>query len=159
HPFKTKPIANAPVHWVKPELVCEVNFDSWTDDGQMRHPVFVGLREDKPATSVTRENKATDSDSQSSRAASENPGKENSPQSDRPTSRQLLLNGVTVHLTNLTKIYWPDDGYTKGDLINYYREVTSIILPHLVDRPESLHRHPGGILEKSFFQKDIRPQK
>jgi bifunctional non-homologous end joining protein LigD len=159
HPFKTKPVANAPAHWVKPELVCEVTFDSWTDDGQMRHPVFVGLREDKLATTVTRENKATDAEPPPDPAASGNPGKGDSPQSEAPTSRQLLLNGVTVHLTNLTKIYWPDDGYTKGDLINYYREVSSVILPHLVDRPESLHRHPGGILEKSFFQKDIRPQK
>jgi bifunctional non-homologous end joining protein LigD len=61
-------------------------------------------------------------------------------------------------LTNLHKVYWPEDGYTKGDLIAYYREVSGFILPYLKDRPQSLHRHPNGILGKSFFQKDMGHQ-
>ncbi|MBW3607881.1 MAG: hypothetical protein KY463_05935, partial [Actinobacteria bacterium] len=58
------------------------------------------------------------------------------------------------NLTNLGKLYWPADGITKGDLIDYYREVASVILPYLKDRPQSLHRHPSGIDGKSFFHKD-----
>jgi DNA ligase D-like protein (predicted polymerase)/DNA ligase D-like protein (predicted 3'-phosphoesterase) len=60
--------------------------------------------------------------------------------------------------TNLQKIYWPDEGYTKGDLIDYYRAVAPVILPYLSDRPESLHRHPNGIAGASFFQKDVGKQ-
>ena len=58
-------------------------------------------------------------------------------------------------LTNLDKVYWPDEGYTKGDLIAYYREIAPFILPYLRDRPVSLHRHPNGIEAESFFQKDV----
>lgn len=70
--------------------------------------------------------------------------------------QKIKLNGHEVHLTNLGKIFWPKEKYTKGDLINYYRSVSDFILPHLKDRPESLHRHPNGINGKSFFQKDVR---
>jgi bifunctional non-homologous end joining protein LigD len=61
-------------------------------------------------------------------------------------------------LTNLDKVYWPDEGYTKGDLIAYYRDVASVLVPYLRDRPQSLHRHPNGITGKSFFQKDVSRQ-
>jgi bifunctional non-homologous end joining protein LigD len=154
-PFKKKPKANAPVHWVKPELVCEVGFGSWTGDGYLRHPVYMGLRSNKPAATVRRE---TDADAKSEPTPPE-PKKETAPTTEIPATGRLSVNGVTVQLTNLNKVYWPDEGYAKGDLIHYYREVSSAILPYLRDRPESLHRHPGGIKEQSFFQKDIRPQK
>jgi bifunctional non-homologous end joining protein LigD len=55
-------------------------------------------------------------------------------------------------------VYWPDEGYTKGDLIAYYRELAPVILPYLRDRPQSLHRHPNGIAGPSFFQKDVAKQ-
>ncbi len=59
-----------------------------------------------------------------------------------------------VRLTHLDKVYWPDDGFTKGDLIDYYATVAPVLLPHLKDRPLSLVRFPGGISEKGFYQKD-----
>jgi DNA ligase D-like protein (predicted polymerase)/DNA ligase D-like protein (predicted 3'-phosphoesterase) len=62
---------------------------------------------------------------------------------------------VDTTLTNLGKIYWPQEGYTKGDLVEYYRSVSSYILPHLKDRPQSLHRFPDGISSKGFFHKDM----
>ena len=62
-----------------------------------------------------------------------------------------------VKLTNLNKIYWPDEGYTKKDSIEYYKNISSFILPYIKDRPQSLNRHPDGINGKSFFQKDIDP--
>jgi bifunctional non-homologous end joining protein LigD len=161
-PFKNRPKANAPVHWVKPEVVCEVSFDAWTADGSMRHPTFLGLRPDKDARTVRREtakppevvlpNGADKVDSQ--------------PQAARPqisstssqANRQVSIEGHVLQLTNLSKLYWPEDGYTKGDLIHYYREVAEVLLPYLKDRPESLNRHPNGIHGKSFFQKDMSRQ-
>ena len=128
-PFPEVPATNAPVHWVKPELVCEVKFQEWTDDGRMRMPIFIGLREDKPAREVRRE--------------------------ESQPAGNVLAPEATPQLTHLEKVYWPDDGYTKGDLIAYYRDVAGVILPHLRDRPMSLHRHPGGIASKGFFQKDV----
>ena len=65
------------------------------------------------------------------------------------------VNSKELKLTNLDKIFWPDEGYTKGDLIEYYRKISGYILPYLEGRPESLLRHPNGINGKSFFQKDI----
>jgi bifunctional non-homologous end joining protein LigD len=156
-PFQKRPKTNAPVHWVEPRLVCEVSFGDWTSDGQMRHPVFLGLREDKEAAMVHREEPAQVEAAE----AEEEPRSTNSPPPPAPDTRpnqQATVGGHVVALTNLRKVYWPEEGYTKGDLIDYYREVRSFILPYLKDRPQSLHRHPNGIREKSFFQKDMRRQ-
>jgi len=73
-------------------------------------------------------------------------------------AQQQEIGGHPVRLTNLHKVYWPKEGFLKGDLIRYYREVSPFILPYLKDRPQSLHRHPNGIEGKSFFQKDMRQQ-
>ncbi len=74
--------------------------------------------------------------------------------------RKSLSAGVAdPSLTHLDKVYWPEEGYTKGDLIAYYRRVAPVLLPYLRDRPESLHRHPNGINGKSFFQKDVSRQR
>lgn len=72
------------------------------------------------------------------------------------TDKEVVVGKVKLSLTNLEKIYFPDDGYTKGDIINYYHAVSKFILPYLKDRPESLNRHPNGIYAESFFQKDMR---
>jgi bifunctional non-homologous end joining protein LigD len=174
-PFKKKPATNAPARWVEPKLVCEVVFHEWTGDGAMRQPIFLGLREDKPAKSVHRE-KALDI-SPTGELAGE--PKRRAKKSRRAAKRggrgegrgAREANGVfSAHaphlsplvpqpaLTNLNKVYWPEDDYTKGDLIGYYREVAPFILPHLKDRPLSLHRHPNGIRAPSFFQKDMGRQ-
>jgi bifunctional non-homologous end joining protein LigD len=70
----------------------------------------------------------------------------------------MTIGGRIVPLTNLNKLYWPEDGIAKGDLIQYYRQAASVLLPHLKDRPLSLNRHPNGIEGKSFFQKDVSRQ-
>jgi bifunctional non-homologous end joining protein LigD len=157
-PFKKRPQTNAPVRWVEPRLVCEVSFGEWTNDGNMRHPVFLGLREDKEASMVRRERPvdvALPSGPVEPVVKKSRP--EQAPPSHQPNER-VEIGGHVVQLTNLNKVYWPEEGYTKGDLIRYYRNVSSIILPHLKDRPQSLHRHPNGIHGKSFFQKDVRQQ-
>jgi bifunctional non-homologous end joining protein LigD len=154
-PFKKRPVTNAPVHWVQPRLVCEVSFGAWSDDGQMRHPVFLGLREDKPASSVHREHLVSVDSILSNSPVP--PITANQPPDTR-VHPQPTIGGHIVQLTNLDKVYWPKEGYTKGDLIRYYREVAPFVLPYLQDRPLSLHRHPNGIEGKSFFQKDMRRQ-
>jgi bifunctional non-homologous end joining protein LigD len=156
-PFKKRPKTNSPARWVKPELVCEVSYDAWTNDGILRHPVFVGLREDVPASEVRRED--VDAPEPKTVSPSPPPTPPRTPAGSYPDTARLVLDGQTLQLTNQNKVYWPVEGYTKRDLAEYYRQVSRFILPYLVDRPESLNRHPAGITGKNFFQKDISTQK
>jgi bifunctional non-homologous end joining protein LigD len=119
--------------WVEPRLVCEVRYLEWTEAGNLRHPVFLGLRTDKPVTDCTYD--ATDASAPDETA-------------DR------VPDSESIKITNPDKVFWPEDGYTKGDLIEYYRSVSHHILPWLRDRPVVLTRFPDGIHGKSFFQKD-----
>lgn len=139
-PFAEPPKTNMPVTWVKPKLVCEIAFNEWTDDNHMRQPIFIGLRDDKKPTSVVRENPII------------NPTKSSAEE------QIITVNNHPLKLTNLQKVFWPDDGYTKNDLINYYRKVAQFILPYLKDRPESLLRHPNGIDGFKFFQKNMESE-
>lgn len=138
-PFDIEPETNAPVTWVKPKLVVDVTFSNWTNDHQMRHPIFIGLRDDKSADEV-------DEQKHIRIFSKEAPGKEE--------STETKIGGQTLKLTNLSKIFWPEEKYTKGDLISYYKKVAHFILPHLKDRPQSLLRYPNGIYGESFFHKD-----
>ncbi|HET6454999.1 MAG TPA: DNA ligase D [Armatimonadota bacterium] len=141
-PFKETPKTNEPAHWVEPKLVVEVKFTGWTEDGLIRHPVILGLREDKRADDVRLEKpQPLQSDS--------------SDTSDR-SDPQETIGGHALKLTNLDKVFWPEERYTKGDVINYYRDIAGFILPYLRDRPESLNRFPDGIYGESFYQKNIR---
>ncbi|HET9136211.1 MAG TPA: non-homologous end-joining DNA ligase [Candidatus Kapabacteria bacterium] len=69
--------------------------------------------------------------------------------------RDLKIGKVTLHLTNQQKLYWPKEKITKGDLVNYYAEVASVMLPYLKGRPQSMNRYPNGIAGPSFYQKDV----
>jgi len=150
-PFGTKVKADMPITWVKPVLVCEVSFSEWTDERLMRQPVFLGLREDKDPEAVIRE-----------LPAPVTPRPELVREKGAPTWRssgtgkdqEVVIDGHRLKLRNLDKVFWPEEGYRKGDLIDYYRHVAPVLLPHLKDRPESLYRTPNGILEKGFFQKE-----
>jgi bifunctional non-homologous end joining protein LigD len=153
-PFKTPPKTNAPVTWVKPELVSEVSFQEWTSDGRMRQPIFEGVREDKDPREVKRERPVESYDTNGKATGKFFGGQTTKKESET----KVRINGKTLILTNLDKVYWPEEGYTKGDLIEYYRRISPIILPYLKDRPESLHRHPNGIQGESFFQKDVDHQ-
>jgi bifunctional non-homologous end joining protein LigD len=143
-PFEDRPKTNAPVRWVRPEAVCEVAFREWTDDGSMRQPVFLGLREDKRPAEVRRE-------------AAQPPPRVYA-RTDKEKDRNVEIGGHVVHLTRLDKVFWPAERYTKGDVIEYYRDMAPVILPYLVDRPQSLHRHPDGIDGESFYHKDMGGQ-
>jgi bifunctional non-homologous end joining protein LigD len=150
-PFATKPTTNTLAHWVKPKLVCEVEFSEWTEDGSLRHPIFVGLRSDKDPKEVVRE---------MAKPINPHPPDHNQPKiresrSPKSSDQEITINRHKLKLTHLDKVYWPDDGYTKGDLIDYYREVAPVMMPYLKDRPMSLNRHPNGISGASFYQKDL----
>jgi bifunctional non-homologous end joining protein LigD len=143
-PFSEKVKTNMPVTWVKPVLVCEVKFSSWTEGGNLRQPIFLGLREDKSTKDVHQET-----------AKKLTMAKEKPIEKVTDGSQLLKLNGKQVSLTNQQKVYWPTEGITKGQLIDYYLSVAEYLLPHLKDRPLSLHRFPNGIQGMSFYQKDM----
>ena len=142
-PFAERPKPDRGITWVKPELVCQVKYANWTPDDRLRAPVFVGLRNDVEAPGVIRE---------AVRDVVHEPAGELLPRS--PKEATLPIDGHTLKFTNLAKLYYPGDGVTKRDVLNYYAAVADLILPHLQDRPLSLKRYPNGIREQFFFQKD-----
>lgn len=159
-PFSTEPKPNAPVHWVKPELVCEMEFSEWTSEGSMRHPEFKGLRPDKEAKDVHREKaKKPSSDSKKNGVAvggaapafarSHDEDKRRGGPTDGTPSKNLPFEP-----THLDKVFFPKHKYTKGDLFEYYTEMAEYILPYLDGRPISMNRMPNGIKGPSFFQKN-----
>jgi bifunctional non-homologous end joining protein LigD len=166
-PFAKPPKTNAPATWVKPELVCEIEFTEWTSDGHMRHPSFKGLREDKPAKSVVKEtpqvnNKIMTSDQPAKKSSgiARKVETQSKPKPKKQVSSRAAAQESEVELSNLSKVYWPKDkknptAFTKGDLIDYYKKISKVMLPYLKDRPESLNRHPGGINGPNFFQKNF----
>jgi bifunctional non-homologous end joining protein LigD len=138
NPFGKKIDVLRKVTWVEPRLLCEVKFTEWTKDGRLRAPVFLGLREDKSAVEAVVE------------SASDEP---RFPKSRKEVTTQI--DGKTLKFTNLDKIWFPNDGFTKRDVLNYYDAVADLIVPHLAGHPLSLKRYPNGIHEEFFFQKDI----
>ncbi|MBV9302080.1 MAG: DNA ligase D [Acidobacteriaceae bacterium] len=141
-PFEKKPNMKD-VTWVRPEVVCQVRFLEWTQDNILRAPVFVGLREDKPADEVVQE------------TAAEGLTPERRNDLDL-TGREVTATvaGHRLKFTNLDKVFFPKDGWKKRDLIQFYDRVAPWLLPHLKDRPLSLKRYPNGIKKEYFFQKD-----
>jgi len=143
--------------WIKPELVCNIKYMEWTSDGHLRHPVFMGLRIDKKAIEVidertiaepVNENGADFADKTKKVEVSKDKGFK---RKDPENEQILKISGKELKLTNLKKIYWPDEGYTKGDLIRYYQHISKYVLAYLKDRPQSLNRFPNGINGQSFY--------
>jgi len=142
--------------WVEPVLVCEVEYTEWTEEGLLRQPVFLRFRDDKPPEECVRRSGArTAGRSEGGRktgvveeSRAEGRDREPAPPTVRPSDRP------TTAFSNLKKVFWPDEGYTKGDLIEYYRAVAPWLLAYLRNRPVVLTRYPDGIAGKSFFQKD-----
>jgi len=124
--------------WTRPELVVEVRYKERTADGLLRQPSFQRLREDKRPDECL---------------APEARGAERALEPELPAVEPTTAPGE-FRGTNLDKVFWPDEGFTKGDLIEYYRAVGPALLPYLRDRPLVLTRYPDGITGKSFFQKD-----
>ena len=142
--------------WVDPVHVCEVRFREWTPDGVLRHAVFVRLRDDKRPYDCERQAWILEEEGS---AAAVSPGAANathaSPTTDDPPPPPPKAPvQKTFNFSNLKKIYWPVERYTKGDLVEYYRAASPWLLPYLRNRPVVLTRFPDGIDGKSFYQKD-----
>jgi bifunctional non-homologous end joining protein LigD len=176
-----EPVIPPGAHFCKPELVCEVRFTEWTEDGVLRNPSFLGLVADAdPAQSAYLgpgapiAEPADDFDTsvsspllvQGEVAAKPSERRERSEFKDVNRGNQNDLSPTLsldkekgnrphpVEITHADKIFWPAEGYTKGNLIEYYETIAPWMLPYLKDRPVMLTRYPDGIEGKSFFQKD-----
>jgi bifunctional non-homologous end joining protein LigD len=131
-PFADEPklsrVRREDVTWVEPTLVAEIEFAEWTRDGRLRAPVYIGLRDDKPADEVVAER--------------------------NPVPEEIRRGSRVLRLSNLDKPFWPEEGITKGDLLAFYRDLAPVLVPHLRDRPFTMKRYPDGWRGKHFFQKD-----
>ena len=147
-PFEVPPQIARSVTWVRPEVVCEVKFSSWTGEGRLRAPVFIGLRPDVDAKDCVRETAGVAPGAVETQQARPLllPGKED--------DVSLTMDGRRLKFTHLRKVFYPAEGYTKRDLLNFYDGVADLLLPYLKDRPLSLKRYPDGIQGEFFFQKD-----
>ncbi len=169
-PFEVDSPKGREHHWVEPRLVCEVRFTEWTNAGGLRHPTFLGTREDKRPEECVREHAmayqaeaGAEPDPPAEAASDPAPRKGSRAKKSAaakaagppraPAAPASAPAPTRVALTNLKKVFWPE-GYTKGDLIAYYEAAAPYLLPYLRDRPIVLTRYPDGIAGKSFFQKD-----
>jgi len=134
-PFAPFPDVPPGAHWTRPELVCEVTFTNWTRDQRLRHPVFVGLRDDKPARDVARE--------RPSRVVA----------APRRADETIEIAGVRV--SHPDRVLWPEVGVTKAELAHYYVDIANWILPHVGGRPLAVVRGPRGHAGATFFQKHL----
>ncbi|MGI9183498.1 MAG: DNA ligase D [Solirubrobacteraceae bacterium] len=156
-PFSPVPKLPRNAEFVAPELVAEVEFAEWTSDGVMRAPSYKGLRDDRPAIEVVREDVAGGEPAEE--PASPDPGPA-TPESLFDEVEALPDGGLTVvadgrrlKLSNWDKVLFPQAGFTKGDLIAYYARIAPAVLPHLRDRPLTLKRYPNGVHEQYFYEK------
>lgn len=133
-PFEKTPPTNMPARWLNPELVAEIRYGEITPNGIYRHPVFLHLRTDKGTTDLNTE-----------------------PMAQKTSAKgnlSLNINRRQVNISNPDKVYFPKEGISKGDIVEYYQRIADFILPYLKDRPLSLLRFPDGITKDGFFQKD-----
>ena len=160
-PFAERPKPDRGMTWVKPELTCQVKYAEWTQDNHLRAPVYVGLRNDVEPGQVVRESvgrrkRLPHLPADPSAAGWDRRFRLSSsllPEDVGEAAREI--DGHRLKFTNLAKVFYPDEGYTKRDVLNYYAGVADLILPHLKDRPLSLKRYPDGIGKEYFFQKDV----
>ncbi len=174
-PFQTRPRTNERPHWVRPELVAEIAFTEWTADGKLRHPIYLGLREDVAVGSVRRNpepvarREHVASPARTTRRARPSPAP-GGPDGGAPPETAALIarladleahggegmvdlpNGDRLAVGNLDKVFWPGAGITKGELMRYYAWAAPLILPAVADRPLIMRRFPNGIRGRGFYQ-------
>jgi len=163
-PFDEVPETNEKPFWTKPELVARVRFAGWTEEQQLRHPVFLGLREDASPRECRWESEVAVATEPAAIRAPEIVGRVLASKGQieaelfkgRADNVTLELDGKRLRLSNLNKVYFPESRYTKRDLLAYYYRMADYILPFLQDRPLVLRRYPDGIRGQAFFQKDVR---
>jgi bifunctional non-homologous end joining protein LigD len=148
-PFSGKVPTNERPHWVEPRLVAQVRFTEWTADGILRHPVYLGLRDDKKPASVRQEGKS-EPGSGSPRSALLDQLRDI--EASRRDALLELPGGDKLRVSNLHKIFWPKLKLTKGDLFRYYVAVAPMLLPAIADRPLVMKRFPNGVAAAPFYQ-------
>jgi bifunctional non-homologous end joining protein LigD len=161
-PFSTRITTNEPAHWVRPDLVAQIRFTEWTADDKLRHPVYLGLRDDKSANDVGREEPA--GAGALAKAARRKDldaviAQLRALEDARKDGELALPNGDRVKVTNLAKLFWPALKITKGDLLRYYVEVAPHLLPAVDDRPLVMKRFPNGVGAKAFYQQRSREER
>ncbi len=186
-PFSSRVKTNEPAHWVRLDLVVQVRFTEWTADGKLRHPVYLGLRDDKRPEEVRRETSAPGEPNHAGTEVPEPlPGRKTSKKAARsprvprskPSANALssvidqlraledarrdgtieLPEGFRLGVTNLAKVFWPEGKLTKGDLLRYYAEISPLILPAVADRPLVMKRFPNGVSGPAFYQQRSRQE-
>ena len=166
-PFEETPKTNEKAHWVKPEIVVEVKFNEWTADRRLRQPIFLGVRDDKSPEEVALEPPSVQK--KPARARSTRQASKSAPARKKVDTASLLEQltaieekggeasldfgrGKTLKVSNLDKVFFPKEKYTKGDVMRYYARIADFILPTVADRPLVLKRFPNGIDGESFYQ-------
>jgi len=146
--------------WVEPTLVAEVEFTEWTAAGVIRHPSFKGLRSDKAASAVVREGREAaepDGPDPLGDPAPAPPSAAPAPAPARTAAPagalEIDVDGRTLKLSNLDKVFYPRTGFTKGQVIDFYVRIAPVLLPHLRGRPLTLKRYPNGVEGQSFYEK------
>jgi bifunctional non-homologous end joining protein LigD len=171
--FKNRPRTNERPHWVKPALVAQIKFTEWTADGKLRHPVYLGLRDDKNPREVTREQNARFTPGSVRLAVAEGGVERGTRSAHRDlagiepaalvdqlraiedSGRDATLElpgGDSLAVTNLRKVFWPKLKLTKGDLFRYYARIAPLLMPAVADRPLVMKRYPNGVEGKPFYQ-------
>ena len=143
--------------WVEPTLVAEIKFAERTADGRLRHPVFLRLRDDKPADDVQPQRVVSPPQGAPPPATELETALRQLEADPEKDSAHLSLDGFDIRLTHLNKVLWPATdarrAFTKRDLVRYFLQTAPVVLPHLRDRPVTLIRFPDGIHGQRFFQK------
>ena len=135
-------------HHVEPVLVAEVEYRELTGEGMIRHGSFKGLREDKPAAEVELERVLEEA------GASAVPGGAKGKGSGKGSKKSLIeVEGRELALSNLDKVLYPEPGFSKGQVIDYYARLAEVLLPHLRGRPLTMKRYPNGVEGKFFYEK------
>jgi bifunctional non-homologous end joining protein LigD len=174
-PFSSRIRTNEPAHWVRPDLVAQVRFTEWTADDKLRHPVYLGLRDDKLAADVVREQprgasarpRASAPKPRAARGRHAEAGAASASvvsqlqalEDERRDGTLTLPDGSRVGVTNLAKVYWPAVKLTKGALLRYYAGVSALLLPAVADRPLVMKRFPNGVGGMAFYQQRSRQEK
>lgn len=175
-PFAEEPDTRENAYWVKPELVVRVTYGGWTEGRHLRQPRFAGLLEDHDPRECTFEKEMrVEKDVNAGDTVGDKHSRKPAARVDAHSSTAAALSkrelakeldtgarddvfaevgGQRLHFTNLNKVYFPQDGYAKRDLLAHYLRMAPLILPFLKDRPLVLRRYPNGIEGDAFFQKD-----